>query len=87
MKSYLQGQDLWDVVGDTDVNPPEDATTLKKLNFKANKAIFAIKTTVHEEMLEHINIAKTTKIAWDTFASLFSKKNDAKLQFLENELL
>ncbi|TYK19344.1 Integrase, catalytic core [Cucumis melo var. makuwa] len=38
-------------------------------------------------MLEHVSIVKTPKKAWDTFASLFSKKNDARLQFLENKLL
>ncbi|KAA0037350.1 Integrase, catalytic core [Cucumis melo var. makuwa] len=87
MKSYLQGQDLWDVVGGTEVNPPEDAATLKKWNIKAGKATFAIKTTIDEEMLEHISIMETPKKVWDTFTSLFSKKNDARLQFLENELL
>ncbi|KAA0045163.1 UBN2_3 domain-containing protein [Cucumis melo var. makuwa] len=87
MKLYLQGQDLWDVVGGTEVNPSEDAAALKKWNNKADKAMFTIKTTIDKEMLEHISIMETPKKAWDTFASLFSKKNDARLQFLENELL
>ena len=87
MKSYLQGQDLWDVVGGTEVNPPEDAAALKKWNIKAGKVMFVIKTTIDEEMLEHISIMETTKKSWDTFASLFSKKNDVRLQFLENEFL
>ncbi|XP_068639371.1 uncharacterized protein [Aristolochia californica] len=38
-------------------------------------------------MLEHIRDAKTPKEAWDTLATLFSKKNDIRLQLLENELL
>ncbi|KAE8728709.1 hypothetical protein F3Y22_tig00004111pilonHSYRG00116 [Hibiscus syriacus] len=38
-------------------------------------------------MLEHIRDAKTPKEAWDTFVTLFSKRNDTKLQLLENELL
>ena len=29
----------------------------------------------------------TPKAAWDTFATLFSKKNDVTLQLLENELM
>uniref|UniRef100_A0A0A0K6F2 Retrotransposon gag domain-containing protein n=1 Tax=Cucumis sativus TaxID=3659 RepID=A0A0A0K6F2_CUCSA len=49
--------------------------------------MFGIKTTVEKEILEHISIMETPKKAWDTFASLFSKKNDARLQVLENELL
>ncbi|TYK02187.1 Zinc finger, CCHC-type [Cucumis melo var. makuwa] len=34
MKSYLQDQDLWDIVGGTEVNPPEDIVALKKWNVK-----------------------------------------------------
>ncbi|KAE8674817.1 putative disease resistance protein [Hibiscus syriacus] len=44
-------------------------------------------TTIEEEMLEHIRDAKTPKETWDTFVTLFSKRNDTKLQLLENELL
>ncbi|KAE8707248.1 tir-nbs resistance protein [Hibiscus syriacus] len=51
------------------------------------KAMFALKTTIEEEMLEHIRDVKSPKEAWDTFATLFSKRNDTKLQLLENELL
>jgi len=49
--------------------------------------MFALKTTIEEEMLEHIWDDKTPKEAWDTFVMLFSKKNDTWLQLLENELL
>ena len=38
-------------------------------------------------MLEHIRDAKTPKEACNTFVTLFSKKNDTRLQLLENELL
>ena len=41
--------------------------------------MFAIKTTIYEEMLEHIREAKTPKEAWDTFKALFSQKNDMRL--------
>ncbi|KAA0056550.1 hypothetical protein E5676_scaffold1154G00100 [Cucumis melo var. makuwa] len=70
---------MWDVVGGTEVNPPEDVAALKKWNIKAGKPMFAIKTTIDEEMLEHISIMEKPKKAWDTFASLFSKKNDARV--------
>ncbi|KAM1328638.1 hypothetical protein ACFX2F_012890 [Malus domestica] len=77
MESYLQGQDLWDVVGGNEVAQPEEDTsgTLRKWKIKAGKAMFALKTTIEEEMLEHIRDAKTPK------------KNDTRLQLLENELL
>jgi hypothetical protein len=50
------------------------------------KALFALKTTIDDDMLEHIRDVKTPKEAWDTFAKLFSKKNDTRLQLLESEL-
>ena len=49
--------------------------------------MFALKTTIEEDVLEHIRDAKTPKKAWYMFASLFSKKNDKRLQLLESELL
>ncbi|KAK4433008.1 hypothetical protein Salat_1063000 [Sesamum alatum] len=60
--SYMQGQDLWEVVNGNE-------------------------TTIEEDVLEHIRESKTPKEAWDTFAKLFSKKNDTKLQLIESELL
>ena len=90
MMSYMQGQDLWEVVNGNDVSQPEaeDASgTLRKWKIKAGKAMFVLKTTTEEDVLEHIRDAETPKDAWDTFAKLFSKKNDTKLQLLESELL
>ncbi|XP_031287178.1 uncharacterized protein LOC116145883 [Pistacia vera] len=90
MESYLQGHDLWEVVGGDEVTQPaaEDANDiLRKWKIKADKAMFALKTTIEEEMLEHIWDAKTPKEAWDTFVTLFSKKNDTRLQLLKNKLL
>ena len=49
--------------------------------------LFALKTTVEEDVQEHIQNAKTPKEAWDTLATLFSKKNDTRLQLLESTLL
>ena len=89
MMSYLQGQDLWEIVGGCETTPLEDDSngTLHKWRIKAGKAMFALKATIEEEMLEHIWDDKTPKEAWDTFVMLFSKKNDTRLQLLENELL
>ncbi|XAR64037.1 hypothetical protein NMG60_11024235 [Bertholletia excelsa] len=72
----MQGQDLWEVVNGNGVRQPEveDANgTLQKWKIKAAKPSYPD--------------AKTPKKAWDTFAKLFSKKNDTKLQLLENEFL
>ena len=80
MESYLQGQDLWDVVGEHETTTPlEEADVLRKWKIKAGKAMFVLKKTVMEDLLEHIRNAKTPKGAWDTFATLFSRANDARL--------
>ncbi|KAA8546714.1 hypothetical protein F0562_003149 [Nyssa sinensis] len=42
---------------------------------------------IEEDVLEHVRDAKTSHEAWNTFAKLFSKKNDTRLQLLESELL
>ncbi|XP_076890602.1 uncharacterized protein LOC143541759 [Bidens hawaiensis] len=89
MKSYLQGQDLWEVVnGESTVEPRNDVNgAVGKWRVKVGKAMFYLKTTIDEELLEHIQDLETPKPAWDALAALFSKKNDTKLQLLENELL
>ncbi|TQD94569.1 hypothetical protein C1H46_019814 [Malus baccata] len=101
MKSYLQGQDLWDIVSSNEVTqlftqliaylawvanltPPTQTSRERKI--KEGKAMFALKATVEDDMLEYIWKAKTPKEAWDTFATLFSNRKVARLQLLENEL-
>ncbi|PNT74084.1 hypothetical protein BRADI_1g07562v3 [Brachypodium distachyon] len=71
MESYLQGHDLWEVIAGTETTPPENAEALRKWRIKVGKAMFML---------------KTPKEAWDTLAKLFSRKNEARLQLLENEL-
>ena len=66
MESYLQGQDLWEVIAGTETTSPppnDDAGNLRKWRVKAGKAMFAIKTTIEEEMMEHIRNATTPKEA------------------------
>ena len=90
MMSYMQGQDLWEVVNESETLQPEAEDTngtLRKWKIKVGKSLFTLKTTIDDDMLEHIRDVKTPKEAWDTFAKLFSKKNDTRLQLLESELL
>ena len=87
MESYLLGQDLWEIVAGSETTPPDNDQALQKWKVKAGKVMFVIKTSIKEEMLEHIRRADTSKAAWDTFATLFSKKNNVRLQLLENELM
>ena len=82
MMSYMQDQDLWEVVNGSETLQPEAEDTnctLRKWKIKVGKELFALKTTIDDDMLEHIRDVKTPKEAWDTFAKLFSKKNDTRL--------
>nr|CAD1823940.1 unnamed protein product [Ananas comosus var. bracteatus] len=53
----------------------------------AEKTTFVLKTIIKEELLGHIKEMDIPKAAWDTLALLFSKKNHARLQLLENKLM
>ena len=79
MKSYLQGQDLQQIIGNNNIIND----SLKSEKFK-----FAIKNTIEEEVLvlEHIRSTEMPKVMMDTFMAI-SKKNDTRLQFFEKELL
>jgi len=49
--------------------------------------MYALTVSIEDEFLQRIKNAKTPKEAWDTLATIFTKKNEARLQRLENELL
>ncbi|OMO72230.1 Zinc finger, CCHC-type [Corchorus capsularis] len=49
--------------------------------------MYVLSVTIEDGFLHHIKDARTPKEAWDTLTTLLAKKNDAKLQQLENELL
>ncbi|KAE8688791.1 PLAC8 family protein [Hibiscus syriacus] len=72
MESYLQGQDLWEVVGGGEVTQPAAEAAngiLRKWKIKACKAMFSLKTTIEEEILEHI------RDGWPTQPSLVEFEN------------
>jgi hypothetical protein len=48
--------------------------------------MFVLKTTIEDDLVEHIRDMETPNEAWETLAKLFSKKNEARLQLLEKEL-
>ena len=51
---------------------------LWKWKIKAGKAMFVLKTTIEDDLLEHIRDAETPKTTWETLEKLFSK-NEARL--------
>ena len=82
IESNLQGQGLWEVVSGSKATQPTATYAngiLQKWKIKVGKAMFALKTTIEEEMLEHVREAKTSKEAWDTLVTLYSKKNAIRL--------
>ncbi|KAH0641788.1 hypothetical protein KY290_033398 [Solanum tuberosum] len=87
MQYYFLGQELWDIIGGLDIIPPTDAEAAKSWKVKAGKAMYALIVTIEDEFLQRIKNAKTPKEAWDTLATIFTKKNDTRLQRLENDLL
>jgi hypothetical protein len=86
MESYLIGNNLWDVTCGESTNPPTDPREKTRWNAKVDKALYAIKQSVDDDMLICISNIKTSKEAWDTFAGFFSKKNTHRLQLLEREI-
>ena len=44
---------MWEIVAGGKTTPPENAEALQKWKIKAGKALFVIKTSIEEEMLEH----------------------------------
>ncbi|KAK4407752.1 hypothetical protein Sango_0356200 [Sesamum angolense] len=46
----------------------------------------ALRTSMSREFIDHVHDVNSPKQVWDTLERLFSKKNTARLQFLENEL-
>ncbi|KAK3027858.1 hypothetical protein RJ639_041492 [Escallonia herrerae] len=62
LESYLQGQDLWDVINGADTTPPnaasESAKVLRKWKIKTGKALFVLKASTQKDLLDHIRDAK-----------------------------
>lgn len=89
MEAYLQGQDLWELVVGADTIPrdtPENAESRRKWKIQCGKALFALRTSISKEFIDHVRDVTSPKEVWQILERLFTKKNTARLQFLENEL-
>ncbi|KAL0433336.1 UNVERIFIED_CONTAM: hypothetical protein Slati_2667900 [Sesamum latifolium] len=90
MEAYLQGQDLWELVAGADVEIPADTTenaeSQRKWKIKCGKALFALRTSIGKEYIDHVRDVSSPKQVWETLERLFTKKNAARLQLLKNEL-
>lgn len=66
----------------SNTTPPHETNdqSLKKWKVQTRKTMFIIKVSIEEDMLEHIKNATAPKTYWDTFVTLFFKKNEIPLQ-------
>ncbi|KAL4291090.1 hypothetical protein GQ457_14G002100 [Hibiscus cannabinus] len=90
MEAYLQGQDLWDlIVGPDDEissDTPGNSEPRRKWKIKCGTALFALRTSISKEFIDHVRDVDSPKEVWETLERIFSKKNTTILQLLENEL-
>ena len=89
IEAYLQGQDLWELVaGDDEISNDvsENAESRRKWKIKCGKALFTLSTSINKEFIDHVRDISSPKEVWETLKKLFTKKNTARLQLLENEL-
>ncbi|KAK3006344.1 hypothetical protein RJ639_017493 [Escallonia herrerae] len=65
MEAYLQGQDLWDLVDSADSDIPNDtpknAEPRRKWKIKCGKALFALRTSISKEHIDHIRDVNSPK--------------------------
>ncbi|KAJ9554092.1 hypothetical protein OSB04_018137 [Centaurea solstitialis] len=90
MEAYLQGQDLWDLICGAETVIPEDTPQnvepRRKWRIKCGKAMFALRSSIGKEYIQHVREMNSPKEVWETLDRLFTQKNTMRLQFLENEL-
>ena len=90
MEAYLEGQDLWELIAGAETtipaDTPQNVEARRKWKIKCGKTLFALRTTISKEYIEHVRDAKTPKEVWETLERLFTQKNTMRLQYLENEL-
>lgn len=84
-----QGQDLSDLISGDDALPtdtPQNVEALRKWKIKYDKALFALRTSVNKEYIEHVRDVTLPKEVWETLERLFM--NATRLQyFLRTNLL
>ena len=85
MESYLEGEDLWDVVNGNNTSPPADGTenhsaykNWKQVNAKAE---FILKRTISSGLFDYIIKCKSTHEIWRNLDCLFNKKNEARCKY------
>ncbi|KAF8377102.1 hypothetical protein HHK36_030475 [Tetracentron sinense] len=78
LKSYLLGEDLWDIVNGTEFEPNATQVELKTWKMKNAKALHAIQMSCGPQTLSHINKFDSAKDAWDHLASTHVPPSEEK---------
>ncbi|KAJ4978240.1 hypothetical protein NE237_009020 [Protea cynaroides] len=86
LKSYLQGQGLFDIVDGTDVKPVGNQAGLSARKKNNGKALHAIQISCGSDMLSYMRELDTAKEAWDRLATVHEQASGARKAFLEAEL-
>ncbi|XP_077217812.1 uncharacterized protein LOC143852299 [Tasmannia lanceolata] len=86
LKSYLQGQGLWDIVDGSDVRPEGNQPGLNAWKKNNGKALHAIQISCGSDMLSYVRELDSAKEAWDSLAIMHEQASGARKFFLEAEL-
>ena len=78
---------MWSVVGGAETTPSTNEEEKKRWKIKVGKAMYMLLVIMEDRFLQQIKDLSTLKEARDTLVTLFTRKNDAKVQLLENELM
>ncbi|KAJ0040751.1 hypothetical protein Pint_27243 [Pistacia integerrima] len=65
---------------------PEHAESRRKWKIKCGKTLFALRTSISKEVIDHVRDVSSPKEVWDTLEKLCTKNNLTRLRLLENEL-
>ena len=69
IEAYLEGQDLWDLIGGDDTESSADTP------------LFTLRTLINKEYIDHVRDLKSPKQVWETLQKLFTKKNTSHCNF------
>lgn len=77
MDTYLQGQDLWDLIvcaSDIPANTPENAEPRRKWKIKCGKPLFALRTSIGKEFIDHVRDVSSQKKSGRHLRDCFLKR-------------
>lgn len=65
---------------------PQNAELRRKWKIKSGNTLFALRTSISKEYIEHVRDSTSPMEVWETLEKLSTRRNTSRLQYLENEL-